>query len=58
MEQKPSKGMELRVSNINLGFENSTKRMEEGGTNIEGVPLRWSKYSRRAQVKLHRIKIE
>ena len=56
MELKSSEGMDLSVSGINLGFENPIKRMEECGANIEGVPLRWSKYSRMEQVKLHGIK--
>ena len=29
--------MELRVSGVNLGFENPSVRMEEGGENLESV---------------------
>ena len=35
--RQPSEDMELRVSSVNLGFENRSIKMEEGGENSEGV---------------------
>ena len=37
MEPKPSEGMELRISGVNLGFKNPSDNIEEEGENIEGV---------------------